>query len=115
MKFYNNLYVSAGLKKKKEKWMKRIEVGKYPLQAYILAVCETGDDQLEFYSAKMLYQSIVPTENVFIVGLAESYMDAIYLVEEITKEVFAKTGEADLRSYLLQQQKLYEENNKTEV
>lgn len=115
MKFYNNLYVSEGLKKKKEKWMKRIEVGKYPLQAYILAVCETGDDQLEFYSAKMLYQSIVPTENVFIVGLAENYMDAVYLVEEITKEVFAKTGEADLRSYLLQQQKLYEENNKTEV
>ena len=115
MKFYNNLYVSEGLKKKKEKWMKRIEVGKYPLQAYILAVCEAGDDQLEFYSAKMLYQSIVPTENVFIVGLAESYMDAIYLVEEITKEVFAKTGEANLRSYLLQQQKLYEENNKTEV
>ncbi len=115
MKFYNNLYVSEGLKKKKEKWMKKIEAGKYPLQAYILALCEAGDDQLEFYSANMLYQSIVSTEDIFVVGLAESYMDAIYLVEEITKEVFAKTGEADLCSYLLQQQRLYEENNKTEV
>ena len=42
-------------------------------------------------------------------------MEAIYLVEEIAREVFEKTGDADLRLYLLQQQQLYEENNKTEV
>ena len=115
MKFYNKLYVSEGLKKKKEKWIKKMEAGKYPLQAYILVLKETGENQLEFYSATMLYQKYFFPNDIFVVGLAESYMEAIYLVEEITKEVFAKTGDANLRSYLLQQQQLYEENNKTEV
>ena len=115
MKFYNKLYISDGLEKKKEKWIKKLKSGKWPLQAYILVLPDNVQNQLEFYSAAMLYQKYFYSDDIFIVGLAESYMEAIYLVEEIAREVFEKTGDADLRLYLLQQQQLYEENNKTEV
>lgn len=114
MKFYKNLYVSEGLKKKKEQWIKKMEEGKYPFQAYLLVLSKSKEEQLEFYSATMLYQKKCFTTDIFIVGIAESYMDAVYLVEEITREVYEHTGNADLRSYLLEKQKLYEENNKTE-
>ena len=115
MKFYNNLYISDDLKNKKEKWTKKLESGKYPLGAYILVLPENSENQLEFYRATMLYQEYFYSKEIFIVGLAESYMEAIYLVEKITREVFEKTGGADLRSYLLRQQQLYQEKYKTEV
>lgn len=115
MKFYYNLYVSDGLKNKKEKCIKKLESGKYPLGVYILVLPENSENQLEFYRATMLYQKYFYSRDIFIVGLAESYMEAIYLVEKITREVFEKTGDTDLRSCLLRQQQLYQEKYKTEV
>ena len=48
----------------------------------------------------MLYE-----EDIFVVGLASGYEDAVYLVEEIIREVYEKTGDVDIRSYIRDQEK----------
>lgn len=112
MKFYDHLYVSSGLsEEKKDKLIQKMLDGKYPLTAQILVLIEEGENQLEFFSTALLYQHIIRTEQLFVVGIAESYMDAIYMVEDITKEVYQKTGTVDIRSYIMEQQQKYEEGN----
>ena len=104
MKFYKNLYVSDGYKKKKEKLIQKMKDGKYPLSAFVLVLIENGPNQMDFYPTAMLYQGYLMTDNLYIVGLAESYMDAVYMVEEITREVYESTGTADIRSYMKSQE-----------
>lgn len=115
MKFYKNLYVSDGYKKKKEELIGRMKNGKYPLSAFILVLIEDGSNQMEFYPAAMLYQGYLETDNLYIVGMAESYMDMLYMVEDITREVYEKTGTADIRAYIKAQETQETERENEEV
>ena len=105
MKFYKHLYVSEDIGKKKEKIIRNMKPGKYPLTTYLLVLTEEGENQLEFYSASLLRQGMLYEEDIFVVGLASGYEDAVYLVEEITREVYEKTGDVDIRSYIRDQEK----------
>lgn len=100
MRFYKNLYVSESVAKKKEKIIRKLKKKKYPLQTYIIALIEDGENQLEFYSTLMFRQGSVIDDDILVIGLADGYEDALYLVETIAKEVYEKTGDLDIRSYL---------------
>ena len=105
MKFYKHLYVSEDIGKKKEKIIRNMKSGTYPLTTYLLVLIEEGENQLEFYSASLLRQGMLYEEDIFVVGLASGYEDAVYLVEEIIREVYEKTGDVDIRSYIRDQEK----------
>ena len=90
MRFYKNLYVSESMTKKKEKVIAKLNKKKYPLNTYVIALIEEGENQLEFYSTLMFRQG---------------YDDALYLVEEIAKEVYEKTGDLDIRSYIRERER----------
>ena len=100
MRFYKNLYVSESMTKKKEKVIAKLNKKKYPLNTYVIALIEEGENQLEFYSTLMFRQGSVIDDDIFVVGIAGGYDDALYLVEEIAKEVYEKTGDLDIRSYI---------------
>lgn len=104
MRFYKNLYVSESMAKKKEKVIAKLNKKKYPLNTYVIALIEEGENQLEFYSTLMFRQGSVIDDNIFAVGLASGY-DALYLVEEIAKEVYEETGDLDIRSYIRKQER----------
>ena len=61
------------------------------MNTYVIALIEEGENQLEFYSTLMFRQGSVIDDGIFAVGLASGYDDALYLVEEIAKEVYEKT------------------------
>ena len=108
MRFYKNLYVSESMTKKKEKVIAKLNKKKYPLNTYVIALIEEGENQLEFYSTLMFRQGSVIDDDIFvvgIVGLASGYDDALYLVEEIAKEVYEKTGDLDIRSYIRERER----------
>ena len=64
-----------------------------------------GENQLEFYSTLMFRQGSVIDDDIFVVGIAGGYDDALYLVEEIAKEVYEKTGDLDIRSYIRERER----------
>lgn len=92
MRFHKNLYVSESMTKKKEKVIAKLNKKKYPLNTYVIALIEEGENQLEFYSTLMFRQGSVIDDDIFVVGIAGGYDDALYLVEEIAKEVYEKQG-----------------------
>lgn len=100
MKIYKNLYVSESLKEKKEKIINKLCSGKYPLTVYLLALIEEGENQMEFFSASMLWQKMVAEDDLFVVGIASGYDDAVYLVKDIAEEVYEETGGLDIRAYI---------------
>ena len=51
-------------------------------------------------STTLLHQKQLQEEDMFIVGLAAGYRDAIRLVGKITQEVYENTGGADIRGYI---------------
>ena len=46
---------------------------------------------------------------LFVVGIADGFEEALYLVEKIAQEVYDVTGDMKIRKYLLEQQKKFEE------
>lgn len=104
MRFYKNLYVSESMAKKKEK-----VIAKLNKKISVENLCDRTDrrreNQLEFYSTLMFRQGSVIDDDIFAVGLASGYDDALYLVEEIAKEVYEKTGDLDIRSYIRKQER----------
>lgn len=103
MEFYENLYLSERYQTKKESLIQKMKQGNYPISAYVLVLIAEGPNQLEFFPTVLLYQGYIKTDKMYIVGISDSYMDAMYIVEKIFKDVYARTGTADIRAFFAKQ------------
>lgn len=104
MRFYRDLYLSENLRKKKDKIIKKMEQGKFPLKLYVLAMPSDGENPLEYYRTALMRQGIFPHDDMLVVGIASCEEDAMYMVEEIAEEVYQETGDVDIRRYLMNKQ-----------
>lgn len=100
MKFYRYLFVSETMDTKKEKILQKLQNHEYPIGIYLLVLPDKGPDQLEFFSSAMLRQRCIKEDDLFVVGLARGYDDAVELVEQIVKQVYKETGGTDIPSYI---------------
>ncbi len=108
VKFYHDLYVSDIWMNKKKKIMKKLQENRLQPEVYVITLAGGKQNNLEFYSSMLLKQHIFDKMELFVVGIADGYMDALYMVERITDDVFRKTGDAEIRRYLLARQDEYE-------
>ena len=104
MRYYRRLYWGEGLEKKKEKIIRRLNTGRLQRDIHVLVLPEQGTNQLEIYNATLFLQPDFPNDDFFVVGIVRGYEAALELVEEITGEVYKKTGGADIRTYLLERE-----------
>lgn len=109
MKYYHNLYLSDGLKEKKEGIIYKLAHDKIQLNKYVIVLAENANNNLEFYDAALLLQRGWKKRRLFVVGIADGFEEALYLVEKIAQEVYDVTGDIKIRKYLLEQQKKFEE------
>ena len=65
-------------------------------------------NHLEYYSSLLLKQHIFDNASLFIVGIANGYDGALSLIERIAEEAYEKTGEVNLRKFLLDRQEEFE-------
>ena len=100
MKYYSNLYVSEGLKKKKDKVIARLERKKIQPDLHVILLPECDHNQLEIVNAMYLLQPGYPRENRTVVGIAKGFDEAVELVERIGREVYEATGDLELRDYI---------------
>ena len=99
MEFYKDLYVSGFLKNKKNKLIKDIKNKNARADIYIITLPLCDHNQLEYYSTLMLKQKIYDEKEIFVVGIADGYLDSMYLVKDIYKDIYEKTGSTDVRRY----------------
>lgn len=109
MKYYCDLYLSEELGMKKKEILEKLEQNKTQLNKYFIVLTKSSINHLEFYDAVLLKQNIFEQSELFIVGIAEGYHGALELVEKITQEVYDKTKGTDIRRYLLERQREFEE------
>ena len=108
IEFYHNLYVSECWQKKKGKIVKRLKENKLQPQVYVITLSQGEQNQLEFFSSVLLKQSIFEHSKLFVIGIADGYDEALFLVEEIVQDVYQETKSANARQFLLTDQAEYD-------
>ena len=100
IRFYCDLYISNGWEKKQLKLMKKLMQNKLQPSVYVITLAQGKQNHLEFFSSVLLKQHIFEHSDLFVVGLANGYDDALYMLEQITQQVLDATGTVDLRKFI---------------
>ena len=108
MIWYENLYIGESIsrkaaKVKRLKWKINHNAGL--LNIYIIVLCRNGTDLLEIIQTKELLQKHYPRGELYIVGLAKGYEEALETAAKIVLDVYKHTGGFQVKKYLLQQKK----------
>ena len=96
-KFFCDLYVSEGWEEKKLKLIKKLQKNKLRPSVYVITLSQGKQNHLEYYSSLLLKQHIFDNASLFIVGIANGYDGA-----------YEKTGEVNLRKFLMDRQEEFE-------
>lgn len=108
VKFYCDLYVSQGWQKKKSTLKKKLKKKKLLPTTYVIALSQGSRNQLEFFSSVLLHQHVFNSAEVFVVGIADGYEEAVYLVKQMTDKVYRETGTADIRRFIVERQEEFD-------
>ena len=111
MKYYHALYMSEELIRKKTEIIEKIENDKWQMETYLIVLAKNEMNHLEYFHSVLLLQKSVSKDDLLIVGIANGEQGAMELIEKITQEVYDETKGTDIRGYILQKQKEYEERN----
>jgi len=112
IKFYYNLYVSECWQEKKEKIIKRLKANRLQPQVYVVALSQGEQNQLEFFPSALLKQHVFEHARLFVVGVADGYDEALFLVEKIVQDVYEKTDKVKIRQFFLMDQAEYEKKGR---
>lgn len=105
IQWYNNLYTGESLRKKKKRVIWKINHGAGMVGIYIITLAANPNNNLEIMDSSMLLQPDLRRREHLIIGIASGYYEALDMVREIAEEVYQVTGQVQIRSYLLEQQK----------
>ncbi len=109
MKYYCEYYLSDSLIQKKEEILSKLENGKFQLSKYVIILAEKEEDQLEIIDSMYLIQKYYQKKDLFVVGIADGFEEALSIVKRIAQEVYDATGGADIQAYIKAKQKDFEE------
>jgi len=101
MKWHKNLWMGKDLDEKlwKIKWKINHNVGQ--LNIYLLTIPTNPHNQLEIIHSAMLLFKHYPKKDLYIVGIAKGYEEALSLVCQITEQTLRETHTANIREYIL--------------
>lgn len=111
MKYYHALYISEELTPKKTEIMEKLKNDKWQVEKYLIVLAKNEKNHLEFFNSVLLIQKSIPKDELFVVGIANGETGALELIEKITQEVYDETNGTNIRNYILQKQKEFEEGN----
>ena len=111
MKYYHRLYMSEELISKKSEILDKFENDRWQIEKYLIVLAKNETNHLEFFNSVLLIQKSINKDDLFVVGIANGELGAMELIEKITQEVYDETKGTDIRGYILQKQKDFEEGN----
>lgn len=102
MTWHDDLYVGESIihKTNKIKWKICHNAGQ--LNIYVITLASNGSNLLDIIPAKELLQKGYPKHDLYIVGLAKGYEEAVEVAVSIVDLVYQKTGGFAIRSYLME-------------
>lgn len=112
IKCYCNLYTGKSLANKKTQQILELMNGNLSPFIHIITLAQGRQNHLEIFASSLLRQHIYDDKEIFIVGLAGKYDEAVNLVAKIAQNVLNSTGTTDIRGYIETEQKSFEEGRK---
>lgn len=105
MIWYDKLYVGESIihKTNKVRWKIRHNAGQ--INIYVITLPSNRDNLLDIIPSQELLQKAYPKKNLYIIGLAKGYEEAIELAGSIVAEVYCHTGAFAVTDYLLSKRK----------
>lgn len=102
MKWYDDLYVGESIihKKNRVKWKIAHNAGQ--VGVYVIALAAGADSLLDIIPSWALLQKSYPKKDLYIVGLAKGYDEAVETAVSIVDEVYRRTGAFRIADYLLE-------------
>lgn len=95
-----NLYVGDSIVHKisRIKWKILHNAGQ--IDIYVITLASNQNNLLDIIPSRELLQKGYPKQNLYIVGLAKGYEEAVEVAASIVDEVYRNTGTFAVRSYL---------------
>ena len=102
MEWYENLYAGESIKHKinKIKWKIRHNAGQ--IDIYVITLASNTNNLLDIIPAQELMQKAYPKKDLYVIGLAHGYDEALEVVTQIIDEVYQQTGGFAIAAYLQQ-------------
>lgn len=112
MKYYYNLYLDDYVASNKKEIIEKLENNEWQLEVYLIVLSTHIGNQLEIYNSSLLLQKSFRKEELLIVGITKGYNESLEVVEKIMQEVYDNTKGTDMKSYILNNQQIFEEGNR---
>ena len=112
MKFYCDLYLTEEYRVQKGKIIRNLNKKRIGLEQYLIVLANNTNNHLELFHGIHLKQDIFMKEDLLIVGVAKGRNEAFQLVQFITQDIYDKTNTTNIRNYIINRQKEYEEGTK---
>lgn len=100
MKWYHNLYIGKTAKKKRYKIVWKVKHRAGMLGVYLITLASNKENLLDVIDSSILLQPHYKKEDIFIVGIACGYDEAVEVVTQIIQELYNETGDFNIRQYL---------------
>lgn len=96
---YKKLYLSEDLQRKEKRVRLALRLRRaFPI-LYVITLSNTGTAKLVFYSSLHFKQVYERKKQLFVVGVASGYDEALYIIEQIVNDVYSATGDLDYAAY----------------
>jgi hypothetical protein len=99
MTWYDDLYVGYSIRKKEKQVVWRIKHNAGQIGVYVIALASNRKNLLDIIPATDLLQRSYPKKEMYVVGLAKGYDEALDVAVSIVEEVYQMTGGFDVRRY----------------
>ncbi len=103
MKWYRKLYLGERAKKAKYKIFGRIRKNRFTYDTFLISL-SAHNNLLDIFSANELkqpyYKDKRHLEQLYIVGIAVGYDEALEVAKRIVEDVYQATGNFEIRKFL---------------
>lgn len=100
MKWYKKLYVGDIAREKKHTMIGKIRFRRFQRDAYLITLPSNGNNLLDIYPSYVLLQKAYKGQELFVVGLACGYEEALEVTRRVVEDVYQNTGGFDVRAFV---------------
>lgn len=101
MKWYKELYVGDIAREKKHTMIGKIRFRRFQKDAYLITLPSNGNNLLDIYPSYVLLQKVYRSKELFVVGLACGYDEALEVTRRVVDDVYQNTGGFDVKGFVL--------------
>ena len=103
MRFHDRLYIGESIKHPEiVKWKLRVAAGQF--NVHLIVISQNQNNQLECFHNALLKQKYFRRQDLYVIGIAGNYEEAIELIRCITEDCIQTTGSGNIKAFLLNEE-----------